>query len=230
MSQKRGSRPISPWLSATAAPRLPWQHHPAGASQSSPYPALTFGHLIENHVDQDVGATPAGAVTVNRRREMRTQQAMLPPLPTCPQQRVPSRSRGPTGGGEGGQLERKRHRVGAGGVDALSRPALTAVWISYCACVDLFLSSLFLPSLVKDSANFVREKGKKELAGSVGADGPCIRSLQGAGCGQEGWVQASGGPTRPSAALRGASAPITSSSRLAVSLSPGGKSSSGRGL
>ena len=64
----------------------------AGASQSSRHPTLTFGHLIENHVDQDVGATPASAVTANGRREMRTRQAVLPPLPTCPRQRVPSRS------------------------------------------------------------------------------------------------------------------------------------------
>ena len=87
----------------------------AGASQSSRHPTLTFGHLIENHVDQDVGATPASAVTANGRREMRTRQAVLPPLPTCPRQRVPSRSRGPMGGGEGGELERKRHRAGRGG-------------------------------------------------------------------------------------------------------------------
>lgn len=33
------------------------------------HPCLTFGHLVENHVNQDVGSTPARAVTVNRRRE-----------------------------------------------------------------------------------------------------------------------------------------------------------------
>lgn len=37
--------------------------------QSSQLCVLTFGHLIENHVDQDVGSTPAGAVAVNRRRD-----------------------------------------------------------------------------------------------------------------------------------------------------------------
>lgn len=57
---------------------------PSGSEpqQSSPALSLTFGHLIENHVDQDVGAAPARAVTVNRRREMRTQRTMLSPLPT----------------------------------------------------------------------------------------------------------------------------------------------------
>ena len=104
--------------------------------------------------------------------------------------------------------------------------------ISYCACVDLFLSSLFLPSLVKDSANFVRKKGNKELACSVGADGTCFRSLQGAGCGggrlgaglgrPTPWRQvlhpficstaggASGPPSPPPASLQPPSAPVES--------------------
>lgn len=60
---EEGQQANFPMAFCSAALGLPWQHHPAGASQSSPYPALTFGHLIENHVDQDVGATPAGAIT-----------------------------------------------------------------------------------------------------------------------------------------------------------------------
>lgn len=44
--QKRDNRLISPWLSVTAAPRLPWQHHPAGASQSSPFRLLPLAILL----------------------------------------------------------------------------------------------------------------------------------------------------------------------------------------
>ena len=93
--QKRDNRLISPG-SLTAALRLPWQRHRRRLAEQ-PAPRLTFGHLIEDHVDQDVGATPARTVAANRRREMRTRQAVLPPLPTRPRQPAPSVIRGPRG-------------------------------------------------------------------------------------------------------------------------------------
>lgn len=68
--------------------------HVAIATPSS----LTFGHLIENHVNQDVGSTPARAVTVNRRRE----SERLPTLGEQAQQsQQPSPSSFSSGAGRG---------------------------------------------------------------------------------------------------------------------------------
>lgn len=68
---KRGDRADLPKASVSMAPGCHSNATPARATTKRRV-RLTFGHLVENHVNQDVGAAPARAVAVNRRREVRT--------------------------------------------------------------------------------------------------------------------------------------------------------------
>lgn len=95
--------------------------HAAGCGPSGrPRARLTFGHLVENQVDQDVGATPAPAVAADRRTEVRTRRTAPPASSTAPvrggRARHRARRRGGSRGAQGhGVAGRQREGGRAGG-------------------------------------------------------------------------------------------------------------------
>ena len=188
-----------------SAPRLPWQHLCATTKPLAR--SLTFGHLIENHVDQDIGATPASAVTVNRGREMRGAGPCCPPRPNifpwarggaprgeeggAQERRGESGARG-TGAGRGertGRGGRGRGEEGGGGgegEEASERPQLSAQsWegIRSCAVSICSILPFFSPlwskmwQILSGKKKKEKEKRNKEMPGSVRGDGICIQRI-----------------------------------------------------
>lgn len=103
-------------------------------------------------------------------------------------------------GGGGGEEE----EGGEGGDEAFFWAVLR---ISYCACVDLFLSSLFLPSWSKIQQIVSGKKEIKNWLAVLALMALVFGACRGLAAGDEGWMQASAGPPHGGRSSTHSSAP-----------------------
>lgn len=102
----RGRESVAPGCHGSASPARPTKQ-PAGR--------LTFGHLVENHVDQDVGAAPACAVAANGRGEVRTRRGHVNRAHQSQQTARAPCIEGSCAGGGHRECGRQRKKVGEEG-------------------------------------------------------------------------------------------------------------------